>query len=159
MTFICAGKPDYGWLDKVKKLEPDAFVRWRNGAVSMRDKIGPLATQASLTENAWHYLPDGNALMDDLEIQAWNDAGIEISVRRVKGLASNARELQQTIFQVSVANVGLLQIQCVEVLEDCCTYELQRFLDKGWRIIAVCPPNDTRRPSYVIGHMDKEPHR
>lgn len=170
MSFICNGSPQHGWLDIVKKLSPEAFVRWRNGAVSLRtddatvdafhrgSKIGPLDTQASL-EGKSEYSFGRDLLMDDVELSVWNEAGIRVEVSRVKGLASNARELQQTIFQVSVANIGLLQIQCVEVLEDCCTYELQRWLDKGWRILAVCPPNDTRRPSYVLGHVDKEPHR
>jgi hypothetical protein len=36
------------------------------------------------------------------------------------------------------------------LLENCCTDELQTALDKGWRIIAVCP-QEARRPDYVLG--------
>jgi hypothetical protein len=75
---------------------------------------------------------------------------------RVRGLRSNDPDIHKTIYQISVANVGLMQIRRVEVLEDCCTDALQRKLDRGWRILAVCPPNDARRPTYVVGHMEKE---
>lgn len=156
MTFLCNAKPEYGWLKKIKGLEPSEYIQWRNGVVSLRDKIGQ-TNQAELKDSdvrCWEGL-----LMDGDELAVWNTAGVEMSVSRVKGLASNARELQQTIFQVSIANIGLLQIQCVEHLENCCTNELQGYLDRGWRILAVCPPNDTRRPTYIMGHVDKEPHR
>lgn len=51
--------------------------------------------------------------------------------------------------------VALTNIASVAYLEDCCTDILQGCLDNGWRILAVCPPNDARRPTYIIGHTDK----
>lgn len=39
------------------------------------------------------------------------------------------------------------------LLGDCCTDELQSALDKGWRIIAVCP-QEQRRPDYVLGRQE-----
>jgi hypothetical protein len=53
--------------------------------------------------------------------------------------------------QISIPNIGLLAMDEVQVLEDACTDELQRNLDAGWRIVAVCPPNAARRPDYVLG--------
>lgn len=168
MSFICNGSPEYGWCDKVKKLEPHVFRQWLNKAVSLRKHLDSKdvgreagdVTSATVNQANFPrlYCSDG-LLMDAEEMEAWNEAGVDITVKRVKGLASNARELQQTIFQVSIAGIGLMQIQCVDLLEDCCTNELQNWLDRGWRILAVCPPHDTRRPSYVLGHVDKEPHR
>lgn len=169
--FICNADPEYGWIKKIKALEPHQFQQWWYAAHSLREHVAKKKSpygdggedinpasinQANFPESLYF---SGGLLMDDDEVNAWSAVGIVLNVSRVKGLRSNARELQQTIFQVSVASVGLMQIQCVEVLEDCCTDELQRWLDKGWRILAVCPPNDTRRPSYVMGHVDKEPHR
>lgn len=49
-------------------------------------------------------------------------------------------------------SVSLMTVQTVHWLEDACTQDLQRWMNDGWRIIAVCPPNDTRRPTYIIGH-------
>jgi hypothetical protein len=40
--------------------------------------------------------------------------------------------------------------------EDCCTDELQKELNNGWRIIAVCNQPDQRRPDYVLGRYNPE---
>lgn len=154
--FICVGKPDYGWFKKVKALEPHAFQQWRNGAVSMREHLKPEVNQASFVDPSYNYR---DVLMDSDEVAAWTEAGIEITMSKVKGIGSNSRSLPDVIYQISVPNVGLMQVQLVEVLEDCCTNELQGWLDKGWRILAVCPPNDTRRPTYIVGHTDREKAR
>lgn len=162
MSFICSGKPEYNWRVKINELTPDVFQTWWSHVPSFRamickkeywkDDLDPkTVTQATLPPNIHVY---EGILMDAEEVQAWTDIGIEISMSRIKGLTSNARELQQTVFQVSVAGIGLMQIQSVDVLEDCCTDILQKHLDKGWRILAVCPANDTRRPAYVIGHIN-----
>jgi hypothetical protein len=59
------------------------------------------------------------------------------------------------VVNVAIPNAGLFSVQSVSVLADSCTDVLQGLLDDGWRIIAVCPPNDTRRPTYILGHADK----
>lgn len=56
-----------------------------------------------------------------------------------------------TFIQISIPDLALLSINEVQVLEDACTEELQVMLDKGFRIIAVCPPNSQRRPDYILG--------
>lgn len=38
--------------------------------------------------------------------------------------------------------------------EDTCTDELQRELNNGWRIMAVCIQPDQRRPDYVLGRYN-----
>jgi len=53
--------------------------------------------------------------------------------------------------QIAIPDLGLMVINEVEVLDDSCTHRLQDYLDKGWRILAVCPPNAARRPDYVLG--------
>lgn len=40
--------------------------------------------------------------------------------------------------------------------EDACTDALQDHLTQGWRIIAVCPQPDQRRPDYVLGRWEPE---
>lgn len=57
---------------------------------------------------------------------------------------------------VHIPNIGLLSIRVVEVLEDACTDELQRRLDSGWSILAICPPNAARRPDYILGRAERE---
>lgn len=53
--------------------------------------------------------------------------------------------------QIAIPDFGLMRINEVQVLEDFCTNALQDYLDDGWRILAVCPPNAARRPDYIVG--------
>lgn len=76
------------------------------------------------------------------------------------GLNVTSDDLNQAkAIHIAIPDFGLLTIKHVEVLEDCCTHQLQGMLDHGWRILAVCPPNAARRPDYIIGHSDGEPPR
>src|SRR6185312_13484132 len=52
--------------------------------------------------------------------------------------------LRGGIVQVTVPDLGLISMDEVTWIEDACTEELQRRLDEGWRILAVCPPNAQR---------------
>lgn len=58
------------------------------------------------------------------------------------------------IVQVHVPNLGLLAINEVQYMENACTEALQRELEAGWRILAVCPPLMERRPTYIIGRYN-----
>jgi len=42
------------------------------------------------------------------------------------------------------------------LLTDSCTDELQGVLNDGWRIIAVCPQPDQRRPDYILGRWNPD---
>lgn len=48
----------------------------------------------------------------------------------------------------------LMTVNEVQVFEDYCTEELQKRLDGGWRILAVCVQPDGRRPDYVLGRFN-----
>lgn len=52
---------------------------------------------------------------------------------------------------VHVPGLGLLLIDEVEVMTNECTRSLQGYLEEGWRILAICPQPDQRRPDYVMG--------
>ena len=53
--------------------------------------------------------------------------------------------------EVHIGNLGLLNINQVAYATDQCTESLQDILNKGWRILAVCPQPDQRRPDYILG--------
>lgn len=146
--FLCHASLGYDAAKKIAAMEPHVYA-------TLRRRVPGLELPENQAEGAkkpWY----AEVLVNDTEVAAMEEAGLEVRCSRFKGIASNSRDLHQTIYQVSVANVGLMQVQRVEVLEDCCTDELQRWLDRGWRILAVCPPNDARRPAYVLGHMAKD---
>lgn len=58
--------------------------------------------------------------------------------------------------QIAVPDQALMYIDEVTNLDDCCTDFLQDHLEKGWRILAVCPPNAARRPDYILGRRTKK---
>lgn len=83
--------------------------------------------------------------------------GVEYSVKKFKGTyIANPTEAVNNHLHVHIPNIGLLMIDEVTWLEDECTEELQRKLDDGWRILAVCPPNSQRRPDYILGRTKSD---
>lgn len=46
---------------------------------------------------------------------------------------------------------SLLEIREITYREDYCSEELQELIKEGWKLIAVCPQNNQRRPDYVLG--------
>jgi hypothetical protein len=71
--------------------------------------------------------------------------GVQFEVKDFKGTIPLAAILPKTAeavrVYVQVPHVGLLAMDEVMVEEDCCTDNLQRRLNEGWRILCVCPPN------------------
>jgi hypothetical protein len=99
------------------------------------------------------------------ELEALSRVGLKASVSRVRGLFSeaspgavlaDAQRAGTVNIDISVpGGVALMSLRSVTWLEDCCTQLLQSYLNLGWRMVAVCPPNDTRRPTYIIGHQEQ----
>lgn len=90
------------------------------------------------------------------------DVGVSFEVKKFKGTMPIAQALPNggvTNVYVQVPHIGLMMIEEVDVLTDCCTEELQRALYKGWRILCVCPPNAQRRPDYIIGRAKNDEHK
>lgn len=79
---------------------------------------------------------------------------IEFKIKTFKGTMSVRSVLpngDHVNVYVQVPHVGLLSIDEAMVEEDCCTDNLNRRLNEGWRILCVCPPNAARRPDYILG--------
>ena len=76
------------------------------------------------------------------------------SIREVKhygvDIGSNTPSINERI-HVATPGDTLAKYDQVQVLTDCCTEALQEELSKGWRILAICPQPDQRRPDYVLG--------
>lgn len=56
---------------------------------------------------------------------------------------------------VHVPGLGLLLLDEIMLVDDACTDEIQDHLNNRWRIIAVCPQPNQRRPDYVLGRQRK----
>jgi len=133
-------------------------------------KYWPSAT-AEKPSHGYFYTSDAHRL-SYAEAQALADAGVKLSIKPLPGAMltrlredrpgwdrqSPAHALQSgATVQITVADLGLLVIDEVSVHEDCCTDALQSYLDEGWRILAVCPPNAARRPDYILGRRKAAP--
>jgi hypothetical protein len=60
-----------------------------------------------------------------------------------------------TTVGVHISDLGLLNVKEVDVIYDSCTDELQEWLNEGWRILAICPQPDKRRPYYIMGRNER----
>lgn len=156
--FICNAALEFSAGKKIAALSAEEYADLRACVSSSLAKSMPADYAAFSADEfrGWH-----DAIMDDGEVEAFTRAGIEVAVKSIRGLstghAHRGRDpVVQHLTQISLANVGLLEVQFVTVIEDACTDALQGMLDDGWRILAVCPPKDSRRPSYVLGRRDKQ---
>ncbi len=80
---------------------------------------------------------------------------------RMRQLALQTDELVEATLkggavQIHIPDMVLMSINEVTWLDDCCTETVQVELDKGWRILAICPPNAQRRPDYILGRVTKK---
>ncbi len=158
--FVCILGIPYAAIDLVNAMTSEAYA-------DLRAKLPPGRLPETRPADRWGYSID-EILADDVELETWTSAGIEPTVKKLRGVHYSqaipntaAKMLEHrkpggdVTVNVSTTGVGLLNIRTVTWKEDCCTQELQRALDEGWRIIAACPPNDSRRPTYIIGHTDE----
>ncbi|MCB5201706.1 hypothetical protein LH464_04335 [Neorhizobium sp. T786] len=114
-------------------------------------------------------VPHTKARMSWDEVAAWTEAGFKLELEPCKSMMLVKRKdihghdedsgheqlMSGKLFNVTLPDVGLLLIDEVKWLDDACTEELQRNLDDGWRILAVCPPNAQRRPDYILGRRKR----
>lgn len=52
---------------------------------------------------------------------------------------------------VHIPGNALIHIDDTLLLTDCCTDYLQEKINEGFRILAICPQPDQRRPDYILG--------
>lgn len=102
------------------------------------------------------------------DVAALTKLGLAPSVTRVRGIFQESLakigvpdpELnQQQIVNITIPNAALFAVRTLQVIENECTEFVQSWLSMGWRIVAVCPPNDCRRPTFILGHADTNPER
>lgn len=63
-------------------------------------------------------------------------------------------EFVKTVNQVVLPGFELLQYQSIFVENNCCTETIQSYMGDGWRILAVIPQSDQRRPDYIMVHKE-----
>lgn len=135
----------------------------------------PTPEELALLKAAWVYGQEINLADDGTLGYSWADYLMDAelmpivphTVKRIVmirseaplGLDTNTAARGVVVNQkvnVAVPGLGLLLISEVHLLADGCTDALSDWLKEGWRILAICPQPDQRRPDYVLGRAGKE---
>lgn len=130
----------------VKKLDEETYQRLR--------QVLSLAKLPETREDKDDWLLSINETLIDLEADGpfLSSLGLEFRIKRFKGnMWLGGPGVQPRVVHVHIPNVTLFAVDEVTWRDDCCTEELQELLNAGWRILAVCPPCNQRRPDYVLG--------
>jgi hypothetical protein len=69
--------------------------------------------------------------------------------------SSEIKEFLKTVNQIVMPGFDLLNYGAIKVCTDECTNQIQADLDEGWRIIAVLPQPNQRRPDYILVRAQK----
>lgn len=115
-------------------------------AATWQEYRGDIDALARVVPVSWLSLVDS-----DPGVTVWQEL-----FRRFDELAARAQAppaINERV-RVVVPGLGLLSIERVMVLTDQCTESVQTYLTQGWRILAICPQPDQRRPDYVMGHSN-----
>lgn len=140
-----------------------SYPQWTPSLIAM---IQPFIREALKEDSPPSYrMLTGNALE---VLRLVRGTGIEITIKNEEIAATALESILQRIdaiaerqqsggpvlnsrVNVAVPGLGLLLIDQVHVADNCCTEELQRLITQGWRILAICPQPDQRRPDYILG--------
>lgn len=137
----------YNTDDLVRKLTDEQYERLRTG-------VAQLDLPEDRTQYRSYQLGGESRLIDmETDGRLLAELGIPFEVKAFKGTVAVASQVGPpgATINIAIPNIGLVQINEVMVLEDACTDDLQSHLDEGWRILCVCPPNNQRRPDYILG--------
>lgn len=144
---------DHWKLVELKDKFPEAFAALR----AADPTIPPPQELKDKWMNYSCYVQDPGELPQEILDRATWKAVQPLKVLFDKDKEGPGKGIKEALasYQVHLPGNELLGIQSVEVREDCCTEDLQRELDRGWRIIAVCPRGGQRRPDYVLGRFTR----
>ena len=145
---------DDAGLEKLKAVFPDAYKSsdYLYGAVGTvdLDVVIEICNELNLKFTVKPH--KGNAFFAKSRTR-----GVE---KRLENLETDFELLKNAegrgIIQMHVPNFMLITFTHVKLMESCCTDQLQVALNEGWRMIAVCPPLDERRPTYILARYQPE---
>ena len=80
---------------------------------------------------------------------------LEAMAEKQLTFTQECKEFNEKI-NINISGNSLSTFNDIMLLEDSCTDELTVNINKGWRIIAVCPQPDQRRPDYILGRWNPD---
>lgn len=143
----------YSAADVVKKLSREKYEELRQKL----DTLG-LPEWAEGKNEPPHWYNYGSRILIDMrtDTRILDEFGIEYRIVKFRNTYQVTDPDTHTHVHVHIPNFGLLQMREVTNLDDCCTNVLQEYLNDGWHILAICPPNATRRPDHILGKAEKK---
>lgn len=139
---------DYGLKAELIKLSPEEYNQARKELFFLSIE---LPEEQEKLANYW----GGESIVDEAAMAIIGKYDLNARFKRVKGLLYNhptqQKETIQHITQIHIANLGLFAIERLLLLEDACTNEVNEMIGGDWKIIAVIPANDARRPTFILG--------
>lgn len=154
--FIARGSMEYGWKKKMQALDLVAYDKLRRG-VADAVKLPEQAELEKFNEYSAGLGYSGDGMnVDERVVAALSEAGIEVTLKNVKGLdPRGADNIQNIIYQIAVPDIGIMTIKNVDYIYNADLHDINAALDRGWRILCVLPPrvmSTDEFPTYVVGH-------
>lgn len=150
MSMILNVELDYSFDGKVKELSQAQRDSMRVNVMCLKDLKDPVEGEKYYSSGIY-----GKLLVTETEFEFLKNLGIDVNIKNFKNNYVPREHDNGAKYHFHLPNISLLMFDEVTWLEDCCTENLQEKLDQGWRMIAVCPPNGTRRPDYILGRGKK----
>lgn len=154
---------EFGWgiTEQLKKVDEAMYAR---ALPVLREEIVGVDWPDSMEEKKNFYLNRTRHMVDLGRVGPVLSAmAITFEVKRFKGNAWGVRHRDepdvdrqgnpQGVFNltVHVSDGNLLNFDEVALAEDACTDAIQAALNEGWRVMAICPAIDSRRPTFILG--------
>jgi hypothetical protein len=108
-------------------------------------------------KHVWNVLSD--FMTDEAGLEALLALKLEVKLKQFKNTYCvpnadiNNAESHNKVTHLHIPNLDLMSVNTIIVEDNSCTDTIQRLLNEGWKILAICPPNGARRPDYILGHF------
>lgn len=150
MTVILQCEFKYSADETIKKMSKEQRDEIRAKVFSLKDLQEYDSSKTYYSTGIY-----GKFLVTETEFEYLNNLGIEIEIKNFKNSYIPREEGNGPKYHFHLPNIALIMFDEVMLLEDACTNDLQDKLDDNWRMIAICPPNGTRRPDYILDRCKK----
>lgn len=153
-------KPNESQLNALRRYDPSVEVyppdyehEWSRGTLKGSFLADPSDLQNDPDLRGVPFRFDGGSAEMGGLLAVLQD--LQQAMHRLAGVAPLRPERAPNMYNercsVHVPGLGLLLINELQLMEDACTDAVQIALDSGWRIVAVAPQPDQRRPDYILG--------
>lgn len=134
------------------------------------DKLPPPGTDIEWMARYHNHTGDVSAILAEAPgLELTIESG-EVGVTLIEHLVDRFAELERKLLEgsgfdsqrfntrvsVHVPGLGLLLLNEFMALTSSCTDDLNKHIGLGWRVVAVCPQPDQRRPDYILGRTVSE---